>query len=166
MSETQQLAERTGSGRTLDAVLVAVGREDRERVERLAEEATAVAAPADATVVVTHVFTEDEYPDVLDSLGIDGGRDEVTVDEVAARHAATRDLVTRLDEAGVAYEIRGRVGDYADGIVSVAEDVGVDRVIVGGRRRSPAGKAIFGSTAQEVMLSSPSPVTFVRGDTV
>lgn len=165
MSKTQQSDVAESSGRTLDTVLVAVGQEDRERVTRLAREAIAVAGPADATVVVAHVFTEEEYPQVLDTLGMDGGVDDVTASEVAERHSATRELVSLLGDAGVEYEVRGTVGGYADGIVSIAEDVEADRVIVGGRRRSPAGKAVFGSTAQEVMLSSPSPVTFVRGDT-
>ncbi|MFB6281945.1 MAG: universal stress protein [Haloferacaceae archaeon] len=163
MSGTQLRTEESLEDRTVDTVLVAVGREDRDRVVRLAEEAVAVAAPADATVVLAHVFREDEYADVLDSLGI-GPDDEVTVDEVAARHAATRDIVSLLDGVDVEYVVRGAVDDRADGVIGLAEAVGADRVVVGGRHRSPAGKAVFGSVAQEVLLSAPCPVTFVRGD--
>lgn len=164
MSNAQQKAEESLESDAVETVLVAVGREDRDRVVRLAEEAVAVAAPGDATVVLAHVFGEDEYAEVLDSLGIDPD-DEVTADEVATRHAATRDLVSLLDGAGVEYVVRGTVDDHADGIVGLAEAVDADRVVVGGRRRSPAGKAVFGSVAQEVLLSAPCPVTFVRGDT-
>jgi nucleotide-binding universal stress UspA family protein len=48
-------------------------------------------------------------------------------------------------------------------VVALAEELDADLVIVGGRTRSPAGKAVFGSTAQEILLESPCPVTFVRG---
>ncbi|MFB6302457.1 MAG: universal stress protein [Haloferacaceae archaeon] len=165
MSDTAEESETVRRRRQeLDTILVAVGQEDRERVVRLAEEAIAVAAAADAQVVLAHVFTEDEYDDVLDTLGI-GAEAEVSTDGVAERHAATRDLTALLDEADVEYTVRGAVGDHAEGIVAIAENVGADRVIVGGRRRSPTGKAVFGSVAQEVLLSAPCPVTFVRGDT-
>lgn len=164
MSDTElESVDPGGRDHTIDTVLVAVGKEDHERVERLAEEAIAVARPADATVVLAHVFTEEEYPQVLDSLGIDAVG-EITPDEVAERHASTRDLVALLDEAGVESVVHGRVDGRANGIVTLASAVDADRVVVGGRRRSPAGKAVFGSVAQAVLLSAPCPVTLVRTD--
>jgi nucleotide-binding universal stress UspA family protein len=54
-----------------------------------------------------------------------------------------------------------RIGEA---IVSLASDADTDLAVVGGRRRSPTGKAVFGSTAQTVLLSAPCPVTFVRSD--
>jgi len=49
----------------------------------------------------------------------------------------------------------GEILDYLD-------DHDVDQVVVGGRRRSPTGKAVFGSTAQKVTLNAPCPVTIVH----
>jgi nucleotide-binding universal stress UspA family protein len=46
----------------------------------------------------------------------------------------------------------------------VARDVDADMVVTGGRKRSPAGKAVFGSTAQKVLMNAPCPVTFVRSE--
>lgn len=149
----------------IDTILLAVGPEDSERVRRLGEETIDVAGPTGATVVLAHVFTEDQYESTLDNLEFDTQASEVTPDHVAKRHSTVRDLTRSMDDANVDYEIRGEVGPHGKRIVSLAENVDADRVLVGGRKRSPTGKAVFGSTAQEVMLSSPCPVTFVRADT-
>ena len=154
-----------GHGRTmtLDRLLVAVGPGDDDRVGPLARTTTDIAGPAGAAVTLAHVFTEREYEDARERLGGEPG-DEVTPDSVARRHATIRELGDALDEAGVDYDVAGRVGDHGDAIVSLAGDADADLAVVGGRQRSPTGKAVFGSTAQTVLLSAPCPVTFVRGD--
>jgi nucleotide-binding universal stress UspA family protein len=149
----------------IETILLAVGPNDASRVERLAEETIDVAGPTGARVVLAHVFTSEEYQNALSNLEFDRERSEVTADDVAVRHSTIRDLSRRLDEADVEYEVHGAVGDHAESIVDLAESVAADRVVVGGRRRSPTGKAVFGSIAQEVMLEAPCPVTFVRADT-
>ena len=53
-------------------------------------------------------------------------------------------------------------GSPSGEIIDYLDDHDIDQVVVGGRRRSPAGKAIFGSTAQKVTLSAPCPVTIVH----
>lgn len=145
----------------IDTILLAVGQEDEDRAARLGEAAIDVASPTDAAVVLAHVFTQREFDEVIEQLQFDP-QENPDPSDVASRHSTTRTIAGTLDDAGVGYGIRGAVGDRGESIVDLAEDIGADRVIVGGRRRSPAGKAVFGSTAQEVMLSSPCPVTFVR----
>ena len=121
-----------------------------------------MAEPAGAEVVLTHVFTDEEFDTVRSRLGVDETSEGSTPDAVAERHTTTRALSEALTEAGVSHSVRGAVGDHADEVVEAASAIGADRVVVGGRRRSPTGKAVFGSVAQEVLLSSPCPVTFVR----
>lgn len=145
----------------IETILVAIGQEDEDRAKRLGEATIDVAGPTGADVVLAHVFTQREYDEVIDRLDFSAS-DRPDPSEVAARHVETRTIAQSLDAADVDYEIRGSVGDRGEAIVELANDIGADRVIVGGRRRSPAGKAVFGSTAQEVMLSSPCPVTFVQ----
>ncbi|MCH7660702.1 MAG: universal stress protein [Euryarchaeota archaeon] len=145
----------------IETILLAVGQEDEDRAKRLAETAIEIAEPTGAHVVLSHIFTNREFDEVVDQLDFDAGENPDPSD-VAARHVTTRTVAQSLDAVDVDYEIRGSVGDRGETIVDLAKSEGADRVIVGGRRRSPTGKAVFGSTAQEVMLSAPCPVTFVR----
>lgn len=149
----------------LETILLAVGRDDHERIQRLAEETIDVAKPAGSRVVLAHVFTDPEYEETVDNLEFDRDAENLSADAVAARHSSIRELQRLFEDAGVEYEVRGAVGAHGESIVDLARDVDADRVVVGGRKRSPTGKAVFGSVAQEVMLSSPCPVTFVRSDT-
>jgi nucleotide-binding universal stress UspA family protein len=147
----------------IETILLAVGEKDEPRAEQLANAVIDVAGPTGATVVLAHVFTDEEYDSVLDKLDFDPSSN-VTPDEVANRHATIRTIGDLLSGADIDFETRGAVGDHGETIVNLAEDVDADRVVVGGRRRSPTGKAVFGSVAQKVMLSSPCPVTFVRDE--
>lgn len=63
-----------------------------------------------------------------------------------------------LDEQGIEFTIEESSGDPADAIVSAADSVDADLIVVGGRKRSPAGKALFGSVTQSVVLSAGRPV--------
>ena len=147
----------------IETLLLAVGSGDADRIEQLATTAVNLAQPADATVVLAHVFDEEGFRSVLDQLNYDP-TGEIDTDEVASRHSTIRRLGTILDDADVDYEVRGLIGDRGATINMVAEEVDADQLIVGGRKRSPTGKAVFGSTAQEVLLSAPCPATFVRGE--
>lgn len=148
----------------LETVFVALGPHDLQHLEHIAEQAIDLAAPSDATVVLGHVFTAEEFEADVEALDFDIPASDVSADDLAGRHSAVRGVVELLDTAGLDYEVRGAVGNYGDRICALAEDVEADMVVVGGRGRSPAGKAVFGSVAQDVMLSAPCPVTFVRSD--
>ncbi len=49
-------------------------------------------------------------------------------------------------------------GDPATEIVSYAGEIEADLISLAGRKRSPAGKAIFGSVSQAVFLNADRPV--------
>ena len=150
----------------MDTILVAVGDGDTERVDAFAETASDIAGSSGAEVAITYVFESDEYETAKRSLEFDDD-DAVTPDEIAKRKATVRRLGEALDTTEIDSTPYGRVenGDTkGERIANFAKALDFDLVIVGGRKRSPAGKAVFGSTAQEVMLNAPCPVTFVRGD--
>ncbi|MFC3478134.1 universal stress protein [Halobacterium litoreum] len=147
----------------IENILLAVGPGDSERVDPMASTVADIAGPTGATVTLAHVFTDQQYKDARINLGAEAD-DGVSPDAVARRHETSREIQDRLDDAGIEHEIRGRVGEHGESIVSLADDVDADLAVVGGRKRSPTGKAVFGSTAQTVLLSAPCPVTFVRSD--
>jgi nucleotide-binding universal stress UspA family protein len=147
----------------IETILLAVGEGDSERTASLARTTGDIAGPTGAEVVLAHVFTEEEFDGTIDVLDFDPAG-EPDPDEVAERHTTIRRLARSLDERDVDVDVRGAVGEHGETIVDLADAVGADLVVVGGRRRTPAGKAVFGSTAQTVLLSAPCPVTFVRGD--
>ncbi|MFP4590921.1 MAG: universal stress protein [Halobacteriales archaeon] len=82
----------------------------------------------------------------------------------ADRIASVRRAVERLEEATVDVEVAEESGKPARTILHEAEDYGADLIVLGGRKRSPVGKAIFGSVAQTVILESERPVA-VTGST-
>jgi len=66
-----------------------------------------------------------------------------------------RDL---LEDAGVSVELRERSGDPAQSILEMADEIDADAICVAGRKRSPTGKALFGSVSQSVILNTDRPV--------
>ncbi|MDG5761657.1 universal stress protein [Natronococcus sp. A-GB1] len=125
--------------------------------EILVDSALDVAVPSDATIVIGVAHTETSYDAAL--ADFDG---QASPDELAERNKEVRNISKRLDEKSIDYEIRGAVGETGDPYVSLAEDVDADILFVQGQKRSPTGKALFGSTAQDLLLNAPCPVTFVR----
>ncbi|MGZ0747303.1 universal stress protein [Haloparvum sp. AD34] len=166
---------------TLERILLPVRGDDDERIDRLIEAVVDVASPAETTVTIAHVipnrnewisssvlatpgsnfpqtFSESEYDELLDQHSLE----EENLDDVVANQETVQTLADRLEEAGIGYEIRGAVGEPGEALVSMAGELNVDRVIVGGRHRSPTDKILFGSVAQTLLLEAPCPVTLIR----
>ena len=76
----------------------------------------------------------------------------------ATQVTAVRRALDALDDAGIETRVVGESGDPTDAILHVATERDVDAIHIGGRKRSPAGKALFGSVAQSVILDADRPV--------
>jgi nucleotide-binding universal stress UspA family protein len=88
---------------------------------------------------------------------------ESHVDPTYRQTSALAHLAAGLRSEGLHVDVRyTRGGDPADAIVSAAQEVDAELVVVGLRRRSPIGKVLLGSTAQSVLLHAPCSVLAVR----
>jgi nucleotide-binding universal stress UspA family protein len=76
----------------------------------------------------------------------------------ASRVQSVRRAREHLEDAGVETTVREDSGDTTQDIIDDAEENDVDAIVLGGRKRSPAGKAIFGSVTQSVILNTDRPV--------
>lgn len=145
----------------LETILLTVGGRDETNIDALLRPIWETAFPEYSTVIITHIFDTSSYKEAVERIAnTDYGN--ITPDELVSQMAVTQEIASRLEENAIDYESRATTGTNGEGIVEIAKNVNADRIIVGGRQRSPTGKAIFGSTAQEVMLNAPCPITFIR----
>jgi len=124
---------------------------DRSRAESQAAFVESLpGSPDEVTVVLTHVLVDDE-------------RDAPAELQHPDRAETVRDVRDSLAEAGYAVEVAEAGTPPSDGIVDLADDLDVDMVVMGARKRTPAGKAIFGSVTQSVVLDASVPVVVTGG---
>lgn len=67
-------------------------------------------------------------------------------------------LADGLADIGAKVNVNEVRGKPAVAIVEIADEFGVDAIVLGTRRRTPVGKVLFGSVAQSVILDSDRPV--------
>jgi nucleotide-binding universal stress UspA family protein len=142
-------------------VLVAVGPRDGARAEDLARTAANLAGDG-GRVELLHVYDAEDADDLASMLDIDP-REPEQLNRAVSHNAAADAVATAVRATGVDVTFRGAFGDPGPTVVEAAADASPDFLVIGGRKRSPTGKALFGSTAQRVLLAAPCPVVFVKG---
>lgn len=94
---------------------------------------------------------------------VNATRGDSLVDSHFANAADLADLAARAQASGVGFVTERPVDvDVVDAIVGVVERYEADLLVVGIRRRSPVGKLILGSTAQQLMMAVACPVLAVK----
>lgn len=137
-------------------VLVPVD-DDEERLDRQLRTFRGLPGRDELEATVLHVYEEiDTMPDeagpnVIESINED-------IEELQGTPDTLDRAVEEIESLGVPVDVVTTQGDPEDGITAVAADVDADAILVAGRRRSPVGKAVFGSVTQGVILQSERPV--------
>ncbi|WP_049901394.1 universal stress protein [Halococcus agarilyticus] len=148
----------------MDRALVVVDSDDPNH--ELLREAGTLAAGVGGSLVVLALATEESFEADMETLEriaeVEGTSPESHSGPEYARAAATDAAKTALADIEVDHESSGVIDDeaeWADRIVSVAEERDCDHVFLRGAHRSPTGKALFGDTAQAVILNFDGAVT-------
>jgi len=137
-------------------------------------------------LVVLHVMPQERFEERWDAIsqpgsaiaslapGVQYGRDGKTGDRSGAEysvedgeaHAETvaRAVIDETLDDDEDVSPLGRVGEVASEIVAEADRRDASYLVIGGRKRSPIGKTLFGSTTQSVLLGADRPVLTVMGN--
>lgn len=83
--------------------------------------------------------------------------DDAAEDAANVARSVVEEAILESDDI----RVRGRVGNPAEEILAEADRIDPEYVVIGGRKRSRVGKAIFGSVTQSVLLDSTRPVVTV-----
>jgi nucleotide-binding universal stress UspA family protein len=136
-------------------ILAAVSESEQSR--EIALEADALAAAFDDEVHLIHVTDESEYTRTVERQSESRQEGSGDVAEAAAAEA----VEDFLDELDAETKVVSRIGTPGKKIVEYAGEVDARYLVIGGRSRSPVGKALFGSVTQSVLLNTERPVVTI-----
>lgn len=141
--------------------LIVVHVMDEEAFEKRRE-----AGESDATLLGERLAPDIGYGGTRPSSSESGSRTDRYNVEDAQRDAerVARGVVEEtLDDPSQATCV-GRVGEPVEEILGEADRQDVRYLVIGGRKRTPVGKAVFGSFTQSILLNADRPVMTVMSE--
>lgn len=128
--------------------------EDERQARAAADVVADLPGPAaEKEVVLLNVFEGFEVSGEGESVSSEDFYDE------SAFPSSVTAVEDRLEAAGIPVTKRREHGDPAEEILETAAEIDAETIVMSGRKRSPAGKALFGSVTQSVLLGADRPVT-------
>lgn len=135
-------------------VIAAVDRSDS--ASKVLEEADNLAEKFGDKVHVLHVMKRSEAIKIEEESA--QKNDAIPVEKLRDRAAQISEELIKDYPTDSVSEPKGLIGDPATEIVSFAEEISARYIVVSPKRRSKAGKLLFGSVAQSVLLNATCPV--------
>ncbi|WP_433631086.1 universal stress protein [Halomicrococcus sp. NG-SE-24] len=124
----------------MKTVLLCIDTDVKRAREQVASLTTLPLEADQVRVVVYHVFRADDKG-------------------VSAKNLkSVQEATERLEAADFTIEVDQSSGDAVQNILDKAAEIDADVLSLAGRKRSPTGKALFGSVTQDVILKSNRPV--------
>jgi len=146
-------------------ILTAVGEGDHSQA--VVPTAYDLAEAYDEDLLAIHVIPQEDFDDHKQALNSIPDFNQISINqkEQSGAEIARKVINESLDEYDRnRVESRGRVGNPADKILAEADHVEPRFIVLGSKRRTPVGKAIFGSTTQQVLLEAEHPVVTTVSD--
>lgn len=136
--------------------MVVVAAVDRsEHAERIVNQAVSLAEAYNDSVDIVHVMSQSEFVDIQTGSV---QQDDKPIEMDRIRQFASDIAEQAIEQISVPYEPVGLVGTPEEEMVRYATDQDARYIVVGPEKRSPTGKAVFGSVAQSILLNANCPV--------
>lgn len=137
-------------------IVAAVDRASHAR--RVVEEAVILANAFDDSIHIVHVLSRSEFVE-MEETNVSETGDAIDLNRV--REIAASVAEEAIKDVNASADAVGLVGDASDEIVRYADENDAKYIVVGARKRSPVGKAVFGSVTQSILLNSRQPVVAI-----
>jgi nucleotide-binding universal stress UspA family protein len=149
------------------APLWLVAHDFSEIADAAATEAAAELAARDGTMVLLHVYASNPPAIPLDFPVVQGAAFP-SVDLEGMAHADVEEKLLRIKQRleasypGLFVETTSRLGAPAEAILDVANELDVDRIVVGTHARHGLARALRGSVAERLARDAKVPVLVVK----
>lgn len=142
--------------------MVIVAAVDRARDEReTVEEGRSLAAAFDEELHVVHCVEESDFRE-LERTSYERTGESIDVSEL--EDAATEIAAEAAGDTADCQPV-GLVGNPTQRLLEYGRENDARYLVVGGRKQSPVGKALFGSVTQSILLNADRPiVTVMEGE--
>lgn len=115
----------------------------------------------DIEVHVLHVYEEISVP--ADEAGPTPIEDvNESLEDLRELPDTVNRVIDAVDAMDIDPSVHELVDDPADGILSTAQEIDADAILMGVRDRTPIGKVVLGSVSQTVIHRSDRPVIVAR----
>lgn len=140
-------------------VLVGIVGEDKPRITQFAKILEKLDQNGETDVLLTHIYSQDDLDQIEEMYDVDV-REPHHLSAAAEHNTAINELAELLDERNIDNDVRGGLGEPGAELINIATELRPDFLLIGGRKRTATGKALFGSTAQRVLMNAPCAVIF------